>query len=58
MIFNQIKKIKKQEYEKLEKLKMKVDKTYKEIKDKKYQERLIIKIKNSEWKSKRNYKKI
>lgn len=35
MIFNQIKKIKEQEDEKMEKVNMKVDKKYKEIKDKK-----------------------
>ena len=38
MIFNQIKKIKEEEDQKMEKVNMKVDKKYQEIKDKKYKE--------------------
>ena len=53
-IFNQIKKIKEQENEKMEKINMKVDKKYNEIKDKKYKE--WLNNKNKEFRMKKQLK--
>ena len=54
IIFNQIKKIKQQEDEKMEKVNLKVDKKYNEIKDKKYKEWLDNK--NREFRMKKQLK--
>ena len=54
MIFNQIKKIKEEEELKMEKVNMKVDKKYQEIKDKKYKEWLDNK--NKEFRMKKQLK--
>ena len=54
IIFNQIKKIKQQEDEKMEKVNLKVDKKYNEIKDKKYKEWLDNK--NKEFRKKKQKK--